>query len=81
MVSGIISGAGEHHIASRGNGNYKNSLAYQKSETVGTTYRLTPMPKDKPTRWRKKDKRLPKGFIYFPVLEIVRLLSCHFNLV
>jgi hypothetical protein len=36
---------------------------------MGTTYKLTPMPKGKPTRWRKKDKRLPTGFIYFPVLE------------
>jgi hypothetical protein len=27
------------------------------------------MPKDKPNRWRKKDKRLPKGFVYFPVLD------------
>ena len=35
---------------------------------MGTTYHLTPMPKDKPQRWRKKDKRLQKGIVYFPVL-------------
>jgi hypothetical protein len=27
------------------------------------------MPKDKPRRWRKKDKRLPNGYRYFSVLD------------
>ena len=34
---------------------------------MGTEYKLTPIPRDKPKRWRKKDNRLPKGIIYFPI--------------